>query len=57
MGDCLLWADQKNKNISPFFGYFFPWLRLSIDLDKKWLGQHIGLFFSQTHLINLSENF
>jgi hypothetical protein len=28
-------------------GYFIPWLSLSIELDKSWVGLHFGRFFNK----------
>jgi hypothetical protein len=36
------WKSQKYPT---YLGYFFPWLRLCINFDKKWVVLHFGRYF------------
>jgi hypothetical protein len=50
MGDCLHRAVffAKLTELAHIFGLLFPQLRLSIKIDKKWVGPHFGRFFTNS---------
>jgi hypothetical protein len=47
LGECLLWACFYGRSGKNFRAVL-------ITHDKKWVGLHFGLFFSQSHLATLS---